>query len=724
MGVSIDTVPILRSPLRCSFFLAALVVLAQMAASQSYPEVFTQIAEIRNLPRPIAAQELPVRLRAVVTYDNPGRYGSLVVEDATCGIFVSLGHPVDETLKSDIPKDLSDLEAGSVLEIEGVTGAGEFAPIIRALRVRAAGKAPLSTPLLLSVPELQTGRYDCQRVKVRGVVRSAIWNPIDKQIDFEVDTELGTLMVHSERNPAVDPVSMVDAEITAEGVCLMYFNRRYEQVGTHLHVGRPENIHINKPPAPDPFGVPLLEFNRLRPFSAKPRESHRRRILGTVTYVEPGRFLMLQNGERAVRVNLLDHPPLNVGDLIEASGFVEVREFYAELGNALVRRSGTGEEIVPVPVDFRRVMGPPETPAQRLSEDFDGRLISLTGKLITLDLRRDNRHLLIETDGGVVEAIIPGTISTALSDAVRPGCTVRVTGVCVVTYSEKVPTRAFARPRSFDVRLRGPEDIDVLRTAPWWTPLRLWIALGVAGGGGFLCAAWVWTLRRRVSQRAHELAKEIEARQTAELEFEATLRERKRLAADLHDTLQQSLTGLARQLEAADELRLENPARSGSHLSLARQLLDRSQEDVRRSVWNLHSSSLEDLSLTEALHELVEHRSADQPVSMLVEVMGTERVLPDFIAGNLLLLAQEGITNTFKHAAARTIVLRLTFHAESLELSIEDDGCGFLQCTAPGPQEGHFGLQSMRERIKRMGGQLTVYSSPGNGTTLAARLRN
>jgi len=370
------------------------------------------------------------------------------------------------------------------------------------------------------------------------------------------------------------------------------------------------------------------------------------------------------------------------------------------------------------------VMGPPNTPAQRLPEDFDGRLVSISGRLLAVDDRRESRHLLIETEGGIIEGVLPGASAPALPSRVRAGSLVQVTGVCMVTYTEKVPTRAFARPRSFEVRLRSPEDIEVLRAAPWWTPLRLWIALGIVGGGGLLCAAWVWTLRRRVTQRARELAEEIEARQSAEVEFEATLRERKRLAADLHDTLEQSLTGLARQLEAADELRQDHPERSGSHLGLARQLLDRSQEDVRRSVWNLHSTSLELRSLSEALHELVEYRSTDQPVSLLVEVQGAERPLPDFISGNLLLLAQEGITNTFKHAAATTITLRLNFQPESLDLSIEDDGHGFLVSDAPGPQEGHFGLQGMRERVKRLGGRLTVYSTPGQGTIPTAHLRS
>lgn len=703
------------------------VVSSQFASGQQIPDLITTVEEVRTLPRPIAAQELPIRLRAVVTYDNPTIYGPMIAQDATSGIFVALRHFANNELVADIPANLATLPVGTEIEIDGVTGAGDYAPIIRALRVRAVGTAPLPAPVELSVPQMRTGRYDCQRVIVRGVTQTATRNKESNQIDFDMETELGSLVFHLEGDPKLDISQLVDAEVTIEGVCLMYFNRRNEQIGTHVQVGSIEKVTIHRPPPPDPFGVPLMEFNRLMPFSPEPRVLHRRRISGTVTFIEPKKFLVLQNGDRAVRVNLLEqggNPTARIGDLVEASGFVEVREFYAELSNALVRKSGAGEPIIPEPVDSLRVMGPPDTPAQRLPEDFDGRLVSLSGRLLAVDDRRESRHLLIETDGGIIEGVLPGAASPSLPDGVRPGSSVRITGVCMVTYTEKVPVRAFARPKSFEIRLRTPADIAVLRAAPWWTPLRLWIALGIVGGGGLLSSAWVWTLRRRVTQRAKELAEEIEARQSAEVEFEATLRERKRLAADLHDTLEQSLTGLARQLEAADELRTAHPDRSGSHLGLARQLLDRSQEDVRRSVWNLHSTSLELRSLSEALHELVEYRSADQPVSLLVEIQGVERPLPDFISGNLLLLAQEGITNTFKHAAASTIVLRLNFQPESLELSIEDDGDGFLVSNAPGPQEGHFGLQGMRERVKRLGGRLTIYSTPGQGTILTAHLRS
>jgi hypothetical protein len=84
---------------------------------------------------------------------------------------------------------------------------------------------------------------------------------------------------------------------------------------------------------------------------------------------------------------------------------------------------------------------------------------------------------------------------------------------------------------------------------------------------------------------------------------------------------------------------------------------------------------------------------------------GGPRPLPDFIAGNLFLLAQEALANALKHSGARHVTLCVVFSADAVELSVRDDGRGFEPGSAVGVKQGHFGLQGMRERIKRLGGR-------------------
>jgi len=220
--------------------------------------------------------------------------------------------------------------------------------------------------------------------------------------------------------------------------------------------------------------------------------------------------------------------------------------------------------------------------------------------------------------------------------------------------------------------------------------------------------------------RSRQLAEETRARRDAEVEFQAVQRERRRLAADLHDTMAQTLTGMAMQLEAADDLRQQQPERSAYHLDLARQLLGRSREDVQRSVFNLRTNLLEGGSLAAALQRIADDRALGIAAKISVESTDPVPHVPDFIAGNLLLIAQEAITNALKHAQPKQIALKLACRENTLTLTIEDDGTGFDPANAPGIQQGHFGLQGMRERMKRLGGSLDIQSRSGAGTTLTA----
>jgi signal transduction histidine kinase len=139
-------------------------------------------------------------------------------------------------------------------------------------------------------------------------------------------------------------------------------------------------------------------------------------------------------------------------------------------------------------------------------------------------------------------------------------------------------------------------------------------------------------------------------------------------------------------------------------------------------VWNLRAQSLNGRNLAEVLRDVAAGLSTRNPVQTHVAVVGEERGFPDFIAGHLLLLAQESMTNAIKHAQPENIHIALEFDEDSVELRIHDDGGGFDPHHAPGLAEGHFGLQGMRERMKRLGGVVKVESSPGHGTTVCARV--
>lgn len=682
-------------------------------------EPLRRCADVRALSREQAAEKHTVALRGVVTYVIDGEAGgACVVQDETEGIYV--GWTEEARIETGFESAAAAKPAiGMLLEVQGVTGPGGFAPVVHASAMKVVGGVGELPPAhRVTLAQLRTGTLDSQRVEISGVVQRS--HRSDERLGplrLEVATRDGRFSAFVADPHGLDPDRLVDAELRLTGVCFTFFNPRGEAVGVRLHIPGAGGVAIVKPPETDPFSAPEVAPLALLPFAQMPPSLHRQRLSGVVTLSRPDKFIYVQMPQRAVRVNTRTEEVLAPGDRVEASGFVEGTEGFAILSEALVRR--TGHEPLPeaVAVTREQILAVKSLGADTLrQEDYDGVLVKLRGRLMKVESSRGEEHrVFLDCAGAVVIATLDAQVPSASLAQFADGSEVEATGICAVRLSDNWPALKLPVPEDFTLILQAPDSLRVLVPAPWWTPRRLWTALGFTAGVLLFSLAWVWTLRRRVALRSAELAQQMRARRDAAVEFEATLRERTRLAADLHDTLEQSLTGLALQLEAADALRSDAPERSSRHLHLARHLLDRSREDVRRSVWNLRANPLEGSTLADALRAVAADRSVGLAVRIAVECEGDPRPLPDFVAGNLLLLAQEGITNAVKHAAPQHITLELSFSKPAVRLAIRDDGCGFDPVAAPGPREGHFGLQGMRERAKRLGGSLRIRSEPGKG---------
>ena len=276
--------------------------------------------------------------------------------------------------------------------------------------------------------------------------------------------------------------------------------------------------------------------------------------------------------------------------------------------------------------------------------------------------------------------------------------------------------------KQLSLLLRSPADVQVLRTPSWWTAGRLTVALsGLAAvlAGSLL---WVGLLRRQIAATTERLASEMRRRRDAALEFDASLRERNRLAANLHDTLLQSLTGIDFQLGACRAGGQNNGEEPSTHLDVAQKMVAHAAEELRGSVWALRTMPVAGRSFRESLETIATQTCHGHPEQIAVRVAGIANDVPQFVAGNLLLVAQEALHNAVHHAGARQIEVVATGDAVagSIDLTVRDDGRGFTPGSQLGPDQGHFGLSGMRERIERLGGTLSIQSQPGSGTTVRA----
>ena len=229
--------------------------------------------------------------------------------------------------------------------------------------------------------------------------------------------------------------------------------------------------------------------------------------------------------------------------------------------------------------------------------------------------------------------------------------------------------------------------------------------IGTAAG----VLAYIWA-SRQVAQHVLELSKE-------KLTQEAADNERKRIAFELHDTVCQTQTGALMHLECVRDTLGENPE-ANEHLQRALQLSRESMTEMRCALWDLYPEELQKEDLKSAIEYLVKNLTSSNGLSVQFSVEGFIRRLPLETEKGLLRISQEALSNVVKHARASEVRIELFLDSQRARLSVKDDGQGFL----PGEHPGSFGLTSMQDRTRALGGVWTIQSEPGRGTEIHASI--
>lgn len=218
---------------------------------------------------------------------------------------------------------------------------------------------------------------------------------------------------------------------------------------------------------------------------------------------------------------------------------------------------------------------------------------------------------------------------------------------------------------------------------------------------------------RRLSESLEENAA-LHAQLMARAREAGMLDERARLAREIHDTIAQGLTGVVTQLEAAGAADDEPEVRR-RHIDTASALARESLTEARRSVAALSPGRLAGARLPDAITDMAKKWAETAGVDLVVDTTGDPRPLLSEIEVTLFRVAQEGLANVGKHAAATRAGVTLSYMDDLVVLDVRDDGCGFV----PGSSDG-YGLTGMEQRVRRVSGTLSVESGPGEGTALSA----
>jgi signal transduction histidine kinase len=230
-----------------------------------------------------------------------------------------------------------------------------------------------------------------------------------------------------------------------------------------------------------------------------------------------------------------------------------------------------------------------------------------------------------------------------------------------------------------------------------------------------------------VARRRHRVLESVVQVRTSELQTAmeklseetrkaATRAERDRLAAEIHDSLQQGLTGAILQLDTTMTL----AAVAGevrSRLTVVRNMVSHVRQEMQYAVWDIESPLLEGKELADALNNLPAFLDSD---ATTIEVIVTGEAVPltRLANHNLLRITQEATSNALRHAKATRIAIRLDYGAAAVCLEIADDGVGFCPDDMSKKLIGHFGLGGIQARSKKLGGTLTIRSSLHEGATV------
>lgn len=711
------------------FFTGVFFCLPAIAAN-----TLTNASAVLALSAKDAQLGMPVLVTGVVTVAETDSDwgGSFFMQDSSGGVFVA-----SRAGPQPVPGDL--------VQVAGVSHPGGFAPDVIKPHWKKIGVAPIPSAKPVTSDQLMTGTEDSQRIEISGIVRSA--QVSGNRINVEMASGGYRFHVHLPSSADIDSGSLVGAKVLVRGTAAAAFNKRswLRQILTvTIFCPQSADFIIEEPAPAAPFDEPTIPLNSIAQYRKDRPAGDQVHVKGVVTYQRQGEELFLRDAAGGLHVKTTMTNAVVPGDVVEAVGFPAVENFLPVLEDAVFRKTS----------DPRLDLRPTNTTVADLQKglhhaDFvllRGRLMDRLVKGIGPDANGHGfQTTLVLQASNTVFAVEKETSETnTFLSAIPIGSLVEARGICLLDSSDD------GKVKSFRLLLPTSHDVRVIEEPSWFTPEHLMVTLASVVAVLLLAIAWtIWVsnknsilkllvrekeaaqrelqlahdqLEERVKERTAQLKVEMTARKESELQFHAVLTERTRLAQELHDTLEQTLTGIALQQDLVASQFEKNPANASHHLKLARNLMRQGQEDLHRSVWGLRSRADEDFNLTNALYTSAAQITGGDGIRIETETSGTPEHLSEVVEENLLRIGQEAVTNAVKHSKASRIVIRWEFDPESVVLSISDNGIGFQSETCSGPKEGHFGLLGIRERTERLGGRLQIISNPGVGTTISVEI--
>jgi PAS domain S-box-containing protein len=474
------------------FFLTVLHLAGQDAP---LPELQTA-EQVRRLTPEQAARHYPVRLRGVLTFFDQVQFYRFFQDD-TAGVYL---FPSDALTNA-------ALATGELVEIEGQTSPGEYAPTVtpQQTKILGAGTFPPAKPV--SYEDLASGGEDSQFVEIHGLVRAVSFDAQTKYYSIEIATGGGRLTALATQLPVRREEDLEESTVKIRGVCVSRFNLQRQLFDLRLLVPRPTDMVIETPAPSHPFDAPTRPIAQLLQFTPRGAYGYRVKVSGTVIYRRDD-ALYIEDKTEGLYVETRQTNSLLPGDQVEVSGFPAKGEYIPMLQDAIFRKTGSGPLLAPDPV----------TADEALKGTHDCRLVRIEATVLDRTRYSREQFLVLQSGGFIFSAYLERKNVGVNFVYLQNGCKVAVTGVCLIERGNDWHVGPDWRAKSFRILLRSAGDIFVLQGPPWWNLQKLLWMVGILCVVVLVVLMWVGVLRRRVQKQTQIIRQQLQT--------EAALKER------------------------------------------------------------------------------------------------------------------------------------------------------------------------------------------------------
>ena len=699
------------------------------ANPQSHPadqhRIITSVAEVHALSPEQAAGAIPVHVRATVTYINP-ETNTLFVQDQTGPTYVDATRMIRQV----------KAKAGDLVDLTGITAPGQFAPIISASGLEFVSSSSMPPPAPVAFDDLFSGKMDSAWVQAEGILQSveAQRHTLEDSVSVQWGNQRYFLLVH---NPNARPLPPPDSRVRIQGVCGSIFNSRRQIVGIQIYVPSPEFVRLLEP-APDPASLRPHPIDELLRFSFADSPGHRGRIRGVVTMTSPYGPSYVEDSGAGIKIVNHARIDLHPGDVVDVLGFGHSGSFSPEMRDAQISLVERGPAPSP----------PSITLDEALEGTYDSKLVSIDAAVVN-QLRGPRQSAVMLQVGG---KSFDATLDHGSIPPLGQGSIVRATGVCTVAAEDNL---AYRIPKSFSLVLRSPDDIAVVRAAPWWTAGHLLVILGSMVALLLAVLFWVVVLRRKVALQTAVIRKELQQQELLKQAAEQANRIKSEFLANMSHEIRTPLNGILGFAGLMAESELTGPQReynealrssAESLLAVINNILDFSRVESGRI--ELESLDFSIRKCVRAAVATVQPLLSEKGLATSVQI---DDDVPDWVKGDPHRLRQillNLVGNAVKFTVAGGIGMRVSLAPEQdaaaagadgapaprqIQFAVSDTGIGVPEAQrelifqpfrqADGSVTRRFGgsglgLAISRNLVTLMGGRMWLESAEGQGSTL------